>query len=244
MFNLPAAAQFLLASIVAGIIGISGFLFGSTIISAPVSITLEPAGGTRIVGEMFVTTLKVKSSTPVNVFKGLLVFDPDKLTVTSIDYNTSIADLWAEEPWYSNGDGTINFTGGTTDRGGFVGEGTLITITFTAKNPGEAFVRLDDMRVLRHDGLGTEAPLSSPIDAIFAVEETTLSKETVFNAPLEGPKVMVIPEVPDRDLNDDGKQSMADISIFMSDLVSKNLRSDLNGDGTVNLGDLSILTQK
>lgn len=242
MFNLPTF-QLVLAGIIAGIIGISGFLFGTTIISAPVSITLEPTSGTRIVGETFVTTLKIKSTTPVNVFKGLLVFDESKLTVTSIDYNTSIADLWAEEPWYSNGDGTINFTGGTTARGGFVGEGILITITFTAKNPGEAMVALEDMRVLRHDGFGTEAPLSAPIDAVFAVEEAQLEKETLFNGPLEGPKVTVIPEAPDRDLNDDGKQSMADVSIFMSDLVSKNLRSDLNGDGAVNLEDLSILTQ-
>jgi hypothetical protein len=242
MFN-PSAIQVVLASIVAGIIGISGFLFSTSIISAPVTITLEPAGGTRMVGETFVTTVKVKSTTPVNVFKGLLEFDPDKLTVTSIDYNTSIADLWAEEPWYSNGDGTINFTGGTTDRGGFVGEGTLITITFTAKGLGEAHVKLTDMRVLRHDGFGTEAPISAPIDAIFAVEEVVLSKETVFNGPLDGPKVLVVSETPDKDLNDDGKQNMTDISIFMSDLISKNLRSDLNGDGLVNLEDLSILTQ-
>lgn len=241
MLNLPAIV---LASIIAGIIGISGFLLGTTIISAPVTVVLEPTSGTRVLGETFVTTLTIKSTTPVNVFKGLLVFDADKLSVTSIDYNTSIADLWAEEPWYSNGAGTINFTGGTTARGGFVGEGTLITITFTAENPGEAIVKLDDMRVLRHDGLGTEAPLSAPIDAIFAVEEARLAEQTLFSAPLEGPKVRVIEEAPDRDLNDDGKQSMADISIFMSDLVSKNLRSDLNGDGSVNLEDLSILTEK
>lgn len=242
MLNL-SAVQVLLATIIAGIIGISGFLFGTTIISAPVVVTLEPTGGTRVVGETFVTTLKIKSTAPVNVFKGLLTFDPDKLTVQSIDYNTSIADLWAEEPWYSNGDGTINFTGGTTAHGGFTGEGTLITITFTAENPGEALVKMSDMRVLRHDGFGTEAPISAPIDAIFAVEEKQLAEETLFDAPLEGPRVFVVSEKPDRDLNDDGKQTMADISIFMTDLVSKNLRSDLNGDGTVNLEDLSILTQ-
>jgi hypothetical protein len=242
MFNLPAA-QFLLASIIAGIIGISGYFLGTVIISAPVSVLLEPTSGTRVVGETFVTTLSVESSTPVNVFKGLLVFDPEKLTVESIDYNTSVADLWAEEPWYSNGAGTINFTGGTTARGGFIGEGTLITITFTAKNPGEAVVKLADMRVLQHDGLGTEAPLTTPIEAIFAVQTETLAKETLFNATLEGPTVTVLPEYTNRDLNRDGKQTMADVSIFMSDLLSKNLRSDLNGDGTVNLEDLSILTQ-
>jgi Cohesin domain len=241
MFNLPAA-QLLLASLVAGIIGISGFLFGTTVIQAPVSIILEPTNSTRVVGETFVTTLVVKSSIPVNVFQGLLEFDPEKLTVNSIDYNTSVADLWAEEPWYSNGDGTINFTGGTTIPGGFVGEGTLITVTFTAKNTGEATVRLAEMKVLQHDGKGTEAAVTAPIESVFAVEPAQLSKETLFEAAVEGPTVIVIPETKNRDLNQDGKQSMADVSIFMTDLISKNLRSDLNGDGTVDLKDLSILT--
>lgn len=242
MFNVPVA-QFFLASVIAGIIGASGFFLGTVIISAPVSVVLEPTSGIRVVGETFVTTLTIESSTPVNVFTGLLTFDPEKLTVQSIDYNTSIADLWAEEPWYSNGEGTINFTGGTTARGGFIGDGTLITITFTAQNPGEAIVRLQDMRVIQHDGLGTEAPLSSPIDAIFSVQNETLKNETLFDASLDGPVVTVIPHAPKRDLNNDGKQSMADVSIFMTDLISKNLRSDLNGDSTVNLEDLSILTQ-
>jgi hypothetical protein len=242
MFN-PSFAQFLVASVIAGIIGISGFFLGSVVISAPVSVTIEPTTGTRVIGETFVTTLTINSSTPVNVFKGLLIFDPEKLEVESIDYNTSIADLWAEEPWYSNGAGTINFTGGTTAPGGFTGNGTLITITFTAKNTGQAIVTLDEMKVLKHDGLGTEVPLSTPIDAIFAVEQERLKKETLFDAPLQGPVVTVVPQAPNKDLNDDGKQSMADVSIFMADLISKNLRSDLNGDGTVNLEDLSILTE-
>ncbi len=242
MFN-PAFTQLLIASIIAGVIGMSGFLLGTVVIEAPVSIVLEPTNSTRVVGETFTTTLVIKSSIPVNVFRGLLVFDPEKLTVSSIDYNTSIADLWAEEPWYSNGDGTINFTGGTTKSGGFTGEGTLITVTFTARSTGKAKVRLSDMRVLQHDGLGTEASLSLPIESVFAIEPILLSKETLFESAVEGPTVVVIPEAKNRDLNQDGKQTMADVSIFMTDIVSKNLRSDLNGDGTVNLEDLSILTQ-
>lgn len=242
MFNIPAT-QLLLASVIAGVIGVSGLLFSTTIISAPVSVTLEPINGTLIIGETFVTTLTVDSSVPVNAFQGLLVFDPDKLTVTSIDYNTSIADLWAEEPWYSNGNGTINFAGGTTIPGGFVGKEPLITITFTAKNPGETVVKVENIQVLQHDGLGTEASVTTPLDALFSIEESPLPHKTILNTSLEGPMVTIMPEAPNKDLNGDGKQSMVDISIFMSDLVSKNLRSDLNKDGTVNLKDLSILTE-
>jgi hypothetical protein len=227
----------------AGIIGITGIFFGASVMQAPVNVILEPTASTHVVGDTFVATLKVKSNIPVNVFKGLLVFDPDKLAVSSIDYNTSIANLWAEEPWYSNGEGTINFTGGSTATGGFTGEGTLITITFTTKATGEAKVRLTDMRVLKHDGLGTEAPVVTSIESVFAVEPALLSRETVFETSVEGPVVIIIPEEKSRDLNGDGKQSMADFSILMTDMMSKNLRSDLNGDGAVNLSDLSILTQ-
>ncbi len=242
MFNLPLA-QMLMASVIAGIIGVSGFLLSATVSTPAVGVTLEPTSGVRTVGETFVTTLVVRSSIPVNAFRGLLVFDTEKLEIQSISYNTSIANLWAEEPWYSNGAGTINFTGGTTASGGFTGEGTLITVTFVAKTAGSATISLADMQVLQHDGLGTEATLATPIDTILSLESPQLSSETMLQTSVEGPTVMIMSNIKTRDLNGDGKQTMADVSVFMVDIISKNPRSDLNEDGVVNLADLSILTQ-
>ena len=43
------------------------------------------------------------------------------------------------------------------------------------------------------------------------------------------------------DLNDDGAQTIADVSIFMRHLATQNFRSDFNNDGVVNLVDASIL---
>lgn len=243
MLNVPLV-QLLTASVIAAVIGISGFFLGSAVISTPVNVTLEPKEGLLVVGETFTVRIIVEASLPVNVFKGLLTFNPEILTVTSIDYNTSIANLWAEEPWYSNGDGTINFIGGTTNPGGFVGKGSLITITFTAKNSGEAKITMTDMRVLQHDGLGTEAPLTSPIDALFAVAPTEIEKRTVFKNDFSGPVITIIPEVPNTDLNGDGANTMADISIFMTHLLSQDTRSDFNKDGSVDLKDLSILNHR
>jgi hypothetical protein len=208
-----------------------------------VSVSLEPTSGVRTVGETFVTTLVVRSALPVNAFRGLVVFDTEKLEVQSIAYNTSIANLWAEEPWYSNGDGTINFTGGTTASGGFTGEGTLITVTFVAKASGNAAIKLADMQILQHDGLGTEAALATPIDSILSLEPAQQAQETLLQTSVDGPTVMIMSNIKTRDLNGDGKQTVADVSIFMVDLLSKNPRSDLNEDGIVNLADLSILTQ-
>ena len=242
MFN-PAMAQILMASVIAGILGISGFLMAPLIVEKMISVHIEPEQGMVTEGEQFTIKIIVNSNTPINVFKGLLRFDDTKLEVATIDYNTSIADLWAEEPWYSNGDGTVNFIGGTTQSGGFTGEGSLVTITFNAKATGEAAIYMDEMQILAHDGLGTNVPVTVPIDAVFAISSEQLQSETKLATSVPGPTVTVVSGPPDIDLNDDGKQSLADTSIFMSDLVTQNLRSDFNQDKVVNLKDLSILTQ-
>lgn len=232
-----------MASVIAGILGISGFLMAPLVVEKAISVRIEPQQGTVIEGDTFTIKIVVDSNTPINVFKGLLRFDDQKLAVESIDYNTSIADLWAEEPWYSNGDGTLNFIGGTTQSGGFTGEGSLVTVTFKAKATGEASIYMEEMQILAHDGLGTNLPITVPIDAVFAISTEQLELETKLATSVPGPILTVVSAAPDTDLNDDGKQSLADTSIFMSDLVTKNPRSDFNQDGAVNLKDLSILTQ-
>ncbi|MEK7462727.1 MAG: hypothetical protein AAB618_04110 [Patescibacteria group bacterium] len=242
MLNIPTM-QLLIASVIAGILGISGFLMTPVVIEKLISVRIEPSEGTVITGETFVIEIVVDSNTPVNVFKGFLRFDEEKLSVTTIDYNTSIADLWAEEPWYSNGVGTINFIGGTTRSGGFSGEGALLTITFTAKATGDASINIEEMQILAHDGLGTLVPVGTPIDAIFAISAEQLDSETKLQTKVPGPTLSVVSIPPKTDLNADGKQTIADTSIFMTDLVKQNLRSDFNQDGVVNLKDLSILTR-
>lgn len=242
MFNLPAA-HFLMASIIAGILGVSGFLMTPLIIEKAISVRIEPEQGTVLAGETFTIKIVVDTSTPVNVFKGLLRFDDEKLEVESIDYNTSIADLWAEEPWYSNGAGTVNFTGGTTKSGGFTGTGSIVTVTFSTIATGEASIYIEEIQILAHDGLGTSVPVTVPIDAIFAISKEQLESETRLETGIPGPTLTVIPAPPQTDLNNDGKQSLADTSIFMTDLLKQNLRSDFNQDGVVNLKDLSIFTQ-
>ena len=228
--------------LIAGLVTVVGVAMVSNSVTSPnVDMYIEPATGVAVIGETFTIQIVVRSDIPVNVFKGSLTFSPDILTIQSIDYNTSIADLWAELPWYSNGDGTMNFTGGTTQPGGFSGEDTLIEITFLTKAIGQATIGMDEIRILQHDGLGSDAQLNAPIDAVFQVEEKVLAEETVLEKSATGPQIQVLANQPDTDLNDDGREGILDISIFMSDLATQNLRSDLNQDGVVNLADFSIL---
>ena len=230
-------SRWLLGSIVVAILGLGG----SMLISPKVDMRIEPQSGTQLVGKTFETKIVVSSETPVNVFKGVMHFDPSILMIETIDYNTSIADLWAERPWYQNGEGTLNFIGGTTRHGGFIGTGQIITVRFRTLQEGTATINLDEVRILKHDGLGSDVPVSTPIDAIFTIENTTLEEQTVFQKSVVGPTLYVVSTRPKTDLNQDGQQTIVDISIFMQDLLTQNLRSDFNNDQSVNAADLSII---
>ena len=116
----------LLASAFVGFVAVMGFLVLPLTQDHVAQMRIEPIRKTLTTGETFTVEVIVESFTPVNVFAGELSFDTNTLQVESINYNTSIADLWAEEPWYSNGEGTLNFIGGTTQSGGFTGEAILL----------------------------------------------------------------------------------------------------------------------
>lgn len=236
-----------LSRIVLGGIGLviavtSGSMLASVIGEAEAGMYLNPSSGSFKIGEPIEVTLRVQSKIPTNVFAGKLKFNPEYLEVEKIDYNISVADLWAIEPWFKNGDGTLQFAGGSTDSAGFVGDEQLLKITFRSLGKGETALELLDATILKHDGLGTEAEIiDNPIDALFSLETEQLMEKVVFWQDWAAGTIAVEPERAMTDLNNDGKQTTADISIFMVDLVKGNLRSDFNNDGAVNTKDLSII---
>ncbi len=185
------------------------------------------------VGDTLTLEIVVDASLPVNVFAGELGFDDSVVHIQSIDYNTSIADLWAEKPWYENGSGTMNFGGGTTHRGGFTGTGSLLTITLRAVGTGNASLTLHDARILKYDGLGTDVPQQPSIDTVLSV----LPKEEV--APQSTTVAITTTDAPSPDLNGDGKITFADRGILILNLFSNDPRFDLNQDGKVNSEDLN-----
>lgn len=240
MFPLPIGRALLMSGAVIAL-GLGGILALPLSLMPEVDIRIEPHLHVVTVGEPFTINIVVESSTPVNVFTGELQFDESVLAVDSISYNTSIADLWAETPWYSNGEGTLNFIGGTTVAGGFTGEGSLMSVVFRPVATGEVVVTMTDARVLKHDGIGSDAVLRGPIDALFTVADAQITSQTILKKTGERTRVAVTTNPPSTDLNADGKQSLTDVSIFMQHLVTQNLRSDFNQDGTVGTADLSIL---
>lgn len=237
MCMLPLTFSRLLgASVVAAFIGLGSYFIH---VSNPeATISVQPTTATASVGGEIKVHVVVESSTPVNAFAGELHFDPTQLAVSRIDYNNSIADLWAEKPWYENGAGTINFAGGSTQPGGFVGSGILITVAFTTKSAGVSAVEISKAQILRHDGLGSDIPLNEPVDALFTI---TPDAAPVIEITSDRTQVVVASEGVNLDLNNDGRVSLGDVSVFLQYLVTGDLRGDLNGDGRVSLTDMSIL---
>lgn len=231
--------QYILAGLVATVGLASVIVSGLT--GDQADMRIEPSWGIATVSETVTVVVIVEASVPVNVFGGEVKFDSNFLTVESIDYNTSIADLWAEKPWYENGAGTIHFVGGTTQKGGFVGKDKLITINFRTEKTGETKLGVSSAKIMQHDGLGTEAALAEPVDVIYEITSDTDKVRTVTSKDLAGPTFRVLPTLPNTDLNGDGRQSVIDISIFMTDLATQNKRSDFNADGKVGTTDLNIL---
>ena len=231
----------LVASVFVAVVSLLGVYALPLVTQPSANMYIEPTGGRSSSDSLFVITVMVDASIPVNVFKGEIIFDPTILNVVSIDYNTSIADLWAELPWYENGAGTINFAGGTSVRGGFQGTGSLITITFRTIKKGTTAIRLEGTRILAHNGLGTDVPVQTPIDAIFAVEESIIVSETVATPKKTTTSLSVTENPPSTDLNNDGTQTFVDIGIFLQNMLHNDVRYDFNQDGRVDARDMGIL---
>ena len=232
---LPTA---LVASALIGLLTLTGLYILPSMLE-PTRMSIIPDSLTALAGTSFTDQIVVTSATPVNAFAGRLLFDPTILSVTKIGYNTSIADLWAEKPWYQSGAGTILFAGGSTHPGGFTGSGTLVTITFAALIPGDAKLRLEAIQILQHDGLGTEAAATDSINSLFTVTDT----EKVIAPASQKAIVSIISPTTSLDLNNDAKITISDMSIFMLYLATNDSRADFNLDGKVGTADLSILLQ-
>lgn len=227
----------LVAVAIVGAVAVTGFEMLPNVFTHEARMYIDPEAHTAVLGDIVVLTVRAESSIPVNVFAGDVSFDKNVLQVQSIDYNTSVADLWAVKPWYENGDGTLTFGGGTTKHQGFIGNGSLITITFKTVGTGDSAVHLKNIHILKHDGLGSDASVNDPIDSVLTVLPHAVPVQAEAH-------IAVVKEVPSADLNGDGVVSVKDVSIFILHLLGSDPRFDFNLDGTVDTDDLRILLRK
>ena len=115
---------------------------------------ISPQSGSFNVGGTLTATIRVDTSgASVNAAEGLLSFDPEKLSVSSISKVGSAFSLWTDEPAVAS-PGVLKFGGGTP--GGFIGSaGSIFSVTFRVTAAGDTVVSFISGAVLAADGKGT-----------------------------------------------------------------------------------------
>lgn len=120
------------------------------------TLNLSPTSGSYSVGHSF--SVSIVASSPdqaMNAAEGTLSFPADKLQVVSLSKESSIIGLWAQEPSFSNGAGTVNFEGVILNPG-FTGiAGRILKVNFKVKTAGAAPLSFPSGSILANDGKGT-----------------------------------------------------------------------------------------
>lgn len=111
----------------------------------------------------------------INAFEGQVLFADDILDLKEIRIGNSIVNFWILEPKIE--DNMVSFSGITP--GGFGREkGLIFSLIFESKEEGVALFEINNMRVLKNDGIGSMANLS------FRPFEIIVSKEILNEIPV------------------------------------------------------------
>lgn len=171
-------------------------------------------------GSTSTVSLRLEAETPINVVGGVITYPTNLISVTSITTDTSLVNLWARKPSYSNELGIINFGGGIVEKGGFVGGGTVFTIQFETLGPGKADFQLEGAVMLAQDGHGTNVLSNERHGAVY-IRDSGL---------------------PSPDVNQDGALTLSDVNmVYLGTFGVYDEVLDINGDNDISLGDVSAL---
>lgn len=122
---------------------------------AGASLFLSPGNGRLRVGEQISVRVVLNTGgSAINAGEATIRFGATQLEVVRLTKGP-VFSLWAEEPHFSNSEGTIRFAGGLPAPGFNGSSGTILTIVFRAKAAGFAEVRFGEAAILADDGYGT-----------------------------------------------------------------------------------------
>jgi hypothetical protein len=124
-------------------------------VSLAASLSLSPGTGVYTSGTTFAVNVRVNTQgKEINAAEGSIKFNPNEITVVSVNRSASIFNLWVTEPKFSNSAGTISFSGGSPS--GYSGSGgTVMSVVFRASAAGTPRVSFTNGSVLANDGRGT-----------------------------------------------------------------------------------------
>lgn len=127
----------------------------SSSIALAATMQVSPSTGVYQAGATFTVTVQVRpNGEPINAAEGTIKFNPNELSVVSVNRNSSIFNLWIAEPSFSNSAGTISYSGGVPS--GYTGTiGRVLSVTFRTKGAGSPRLSFTNGSVLANDGRGT-----------------------------------------------------------------------------------------
>jgi len=204
-----------------------------SLIRDPEQICIVPEDNRYVeVGEEVMLQVIADTNEPINVIGATITAPEDLVELTQVSRENSIIDLWSEEPIIK--DNTVHFSGGIVSPSGFIGTGTALTVTAVPLAEGEAVIALDDVRMLAHDGTGKEVACGkNPITLIIrpasypSPDINGDNRVNIFDFGLVSSRLFLAYEK-NYDLNMDGKITIADIAIVISNMsTSGNLGSSL-----------------
>jgi hypothetical protein len=129
------------------------FININTILAA--EINFSPTNGKYHVGDTIKIKVVIASDKSVNAVSSNISFPFDILSLTSLSKSSSLINLWAQEPTFSNNNGSVSFEGVILN--GYTGNnGNIITLVFKAKRVGVANLNFKNASILANDGNGTD----------------------------------------------------------------------------------------
>lgn len=159
---------------------ISFFLNINSVIAA--EINFSPTSGTYHVGDTIKVKVIISSDKSVNAVSSNIYFPFDILSLTSLSKSSSIVNLWAQEPSYSNNTGLVNFEGVILN--GYTGNsGNILTLVFKIKKVGTANLYFKDVSILANDGNATDIFSGNLKTAILNIEKE-IKKEIKVDKPV------------------------------------------------------------
>jgi len=133
------------------------------------TLSVSPSKGNIAAGKVFSVQVLVSSGgQSINAISGAVTFSSNTLELEGIS-KEGVITLWAQDPTYSNSNGTASFQGVILN--GYSGSGgTVATLTFKAIAAGNATIGISSSgsSVLLNDGQGTDA-LSGTSGASFTI---------------------------------------------------------------------------
>lgn len=139
------------------------------------TLFLSPYHYAYSAGEVFSVSVKLHTGgVAVNSAEAFLEFPAEEVEVKEISFENSIFNIWPGEPFYSNEEGFVSFSGGLPTPGFKGSSGTILTIFFEPKKQGSAVVNFGQGRVLADDGLGTNV-LENTVGGFYFYEKPKTS---------------------------------------------------------------------